>query len=463
MMVQAQEEIGEGRQKDTKLPQTSVPTSVADEAVNEEMDDSLERAATTATSLDAEQDRGNIFKTQSKATHNEPGSQGTSSGGGLRCQETMRDVVAQTRVKKLEKKQRSRTYKLKRLYKVGLSARVESSNDEGLGEEDASKQRRISDIDADDDITLVSTRDEQMFDANQDLGGEDVFVAQQDENVVEKEVNVAQVQVTTAAITPTISIDEASLAQALAELKHAKPKTKAKGIVFHEPEESTTTTTSIPKPKLQVKDKVKRAEEKRNRPPTKAQQRNIMCTYLKNMDGWKLKSLKKKSFAEIQELFDKAMKKRAGDELEQERSKKQKVEDDKESGELKKCLEIILDDGDKVTVDATPLSSNKMLKIFDREDLEVLWRLVKDRFEKVMPVNHMDSFLLYNLKTMFEHHVEDNVWKNQQGLVKMYPLTNHTLHQMFNVVKLQVDYECEMAYELLKLVKKQLKEGYVSQ
>ncbi|GKC05758.1 hypothetical protein Tco_0997368 [Tanacetum coccineum] len=89
---------------------------------------------------------------------------------------------------------------------------------------------------------------------------------------------------------------------------------------------------------------------------------------------------------------------------------------------------------------------------------------------------------------MFEHHLEDNLWKNQQGLVKvlnwklydscgvhcvtmqnilyymlvekMYPLTKHTLHQMFNDVKLQVDYECEMTFELLRLVKKQLKEGY---
>ncbi|GJV98073.1 retrovirus-related pol polyprotein from transposon TNT 1-94 [Tanacetum coccineum] len=31
----------------------------------------------------------------------------------------------------------------------------------------------------------------------------------------------------------------------------------------------------------------------------------------------------------------------------------------------------------------------------------------------------MDNFLLRNLKTMFEHHVEDNVWKNQQELVKV--------------------------------------------
>ncbi|GJR46327.1 hypothetical protein Tco_1314430 [Tanacetum coccineum] len=52
----------------------------------------------------------------------------------------------------------------------------------------------------------------------------------------------------------------------------------------------------------------KRAEEKRNRPPTRAQQRSIMCTYLKNMAGWKPKDLKSKSFANIQELFDKAFK-----------------------------------------------------------------------------------------------------------------------------------------------------------
>nr|GFA25702.1 hypothetical protein [Tanacetum cinerariifolium] len=52
----------------------------------------------------------------------------------------------------------------------------------------------------------------------------------------------------------------------------------------------------------------KRAQEKRNRPPIKSQQRSIMCTYLKNKEGYKLNSLKNKSFADIQDLFDKAMK-----------------------------------------------------------------------------------------------------------------------------------------------------------
>ncbi|GKG45034.1 hypothetical protein Tco_0495112 [Tanacetum coccineum] len=48
----------------------------------------------------------------------------------------------------------------------------------------------------------------------------------------------------------------------------------------------------------------KRAEERRKKPPTKAQQRQIMCTYIKNMEGYKLKDLKSKGFDSIQEMFN---------------------------------------------------------------------------------------------------------------------------------------------------------------
>ncbi|GKE61896.1 hypothetical protein Tco_1512263, partial [Tanacetum coccineum] len=51
----------------------------------------------TASSLEAEQDSGNITKTQSKATPNESSSLETTSSGGPRCQETMGDTIAQTR------------------------------------------------------------------------------------------------------------------------------------------------------------------------------------------------------------------------------------------------------------------------------------------------------------------------------------------------------------------------------
>nr|GFA36189.1 putative ribonuclease H-like domain-containing protein [Tanacetum cinerariifolium] len=294
------------KRKNMELPQTSVPISVADEAANKEMDDNLERAATT-TSLDAEQDRGFlIWKLQRPLMLLEIDS-------------------LKRRVKKIERRNRSRTHGLKRLYKVGLSARVESSEDEGLGEEDASKQERIADINPNKDITLVSTYDEQMFDVDQDLGGDEVFVVQQDKKVVEKELDAAQIQVTTTATTPTISIDEVTLAQALAELNHVKPKTKAKGI-----------------------------KKKRNKPTTQAQQRKIICICLKNMEGKKLIDLKNKSFDSIEKMFNRAFKrvntfvnyrielveesykkakeeviegnsKRVGTELEQKSVKKQKI------------------------------------------------------------------------------------------------------------------------------------------
>ncbi|GKE22347.1 hypothetical protein Tco_1433859, partial [Tanacetum coccineum] len=60
------------RGRNTKIPQSgSSPNKVGDEAINEEMFDSVERVATTASSLEAEQSSGNINKTQFTATLNE--------------------------------------------------------------------------------------------------------------------------------------------------------------------------------------------------------------------------------------------------------------------------------------------------------------------------------------------------------------------------------------------------------
>ncbi|GKE15453.1 hypothetical protein Tco_1423030, partial [Tanacetum coccineum] len=238
------------KRKDTQVPQPSGPTDiVADEVVHKERGDRLVRAATTTSSIEVEQDSGNITKTQSKVTPNESGFQGTNSCGGPRCQETMRDTTTQTRVldlektkttqhtkiaslkrrvKKLERKNRSRTHKLKRLYKVGLTAMVESFGDKGSLGEDASKQRRmIDDIDADEDITLVSGHDaEQEVAAN-------------------KESDEGK------------TVDEISLAQTLMKINSAK--LKQKGVVIQELDESTTNISSrlSPQPKIKLQDKGK--------------------------------------------------------------------------------------------------------------------------------------------------------------------------------------------------------------
>ncbi|GKD90684.1 retrovirus-related pol polyprotein from transposon TNT 1-94, partial [Tanacetum coccineum] len=76
----------------------------ADDTVHEEREDRMERAATTASSLEAEQDSGNIIRTQSMATLKEPIPQGTGSGNGHGRQDTiLGDRPAQTRFERLSK------------------------------------------------------------------------------------------------------------------------------------------------------------------------------------------------------------------------------------------------------------------------------------------------------------------------------------------------------------------------
>nr|GFB43688.1 hypothetical protein [Tanacetum cinerariifolium] len=169
-----------------------------DEAVHKELGDSLVRAVTTASSLEAEQDSGDTtaqtrFESVSKHSNDSLLARGNtlqSDEDSMKLNELMelctnlqnrvlnlekiktsqRNEIdsLKRRVKKLEKRNKSRTHKLKRLYKVGLSARLESSDKESLGE-DASKQGRIDAIDANEDITLVNDADNEMFDVD-DLG-----------------------------------------------------------------------------------------------------------------------------------------------------------------------------------------------------------------------------------------------------------------------------------------------------
>nr|GEU51205.1 hypothetical protein [Tanacetum cinerariifolium] len=117
--------------------------------------------------------------------------------------------------------------------------------------------------------------------------------------------------------------------------------------------------------------------------------------------------------------------KRESESLKQEIAKKQKIE--QETKELKKHLQIVPDDDDDVYADATPLalkilivdykihternrpyfkinradgnhrlfmSFSTMMKNFDREDLESLWKIITERFEKTEPKNYTDDVSL---------------------------------------------------------------------
>nr|GEU64357.1 hypothetical protein [Tanacetum cinerariifolium] len=352
------------------------------------------------------------------------------------------------------------------------SAKVDSSKDEQSLGEDASKQRwKINDIDADEDITLVNDQDNaKMFDVN-DLHGEEVFV---EKEVADKEVSVAG-EVNAACIATT------DKGKAIMIEEHVKPKKKKQirldeevalklqaelqaefdeeqRLAREKAQKELEANTALIKTWDDVLAKInvdyqmaerlkffaaKRAEDKRNKPPTQAQQRKIMCTYLKNVKGKKLKDLKNKSFDSIQKMFDRAFKrvntfidfrtelvkgslKKAGEELIQECIKKQKVGDDKETTKLKQLMEIIPDE-EEVAIDAIPLAVKflriidwkiykegkksyyqivradgksqmymffrQMLKRFDRDDLEDLYKLVKARYRSTRPVEDLNLLL----------------------------------------------------------------------
>ncbi|GJW03752.1 ribonuclease H-like domain-containing protein [Tanacetum coccineum] len=337
------------KRKDTQVPQPSGPTDiVADEAVYKELGDRLVRVATTASSLKAEQDSGNITKTRSKVTPNESSFLGTTSGGGPGCQETIRDTIAQTRfknvsklsndsllakgntlqsdedkiklielmelctnlqqrvldleqtktsqqneitslkmkVKKLEQKRRSRTHRLKRLYKVSLTAWVESS---------------------DEDITLVNVQDDvdnEMFDVN--------------------------------------ALD------ALEALKTSKPKVQ--GIVFQEPEWDDIQAKVYAD--YQLVERLQAEEQEQSIIEEKATL--ILDKAFKRVN----------MFVDFRTELVEGSSKRAGTEIEQEVTKKKKVDNvqetakvdnDQEAAKIKELMEIVPDE-EEVAIDAISLA-----------------------------------------------------------------------------------------------------------
>nr|GEW82922.1 hypothetical protein [Tanacetum cinerariifolium] len=218
-----------------------------------------------------------------------------------------------------------------------------------------------------------------------------------------------------------------------------------------------------------LNDAVMKYQGLKTKPLTEAQERKNMIIYSKNMAGYKINYFKGMTYSEIRPLFEKHYNynqaflkevneevtvpekevevkghKREGESFEKEITKKQKM--DEEAEELKSHLQIVSNNNDDVYIEATPLASkipivgykihlerNKpyfkiiraygnhklflsfstLLKNFDREDLESLWKLIKQRIEKIEPKNYTDDYLLKTLNIMFEQpDVEANAKKD---------------------------------------------------
>nr|GEZ17699.1 hypothetical protein [Tanacetum cinerariifolium] len=289
---------------------------VADVAVHKELKYSLVRASTTTSSLEAEQDSGNINKTQSKATPNESSFQGTNSGGGPRCQEAMRDTTAQTRFESVSKHSND-----------SLLVRVNDAHD--------------------------------------------------------------------SAATTTISTEELTLAQALEALKTSKPKVK--GIVIQEQEESDEEEVAIDAIRLAVKSprivdwKIHKEGKKRYyqimRAAGKSQMYMFFGQMLKSFDREDLEDLYKLDaiYADLhvdeEEVAIDAIRLAV---------KSPRIVDWKIHKEGKKRYYQIMRAAGKSQM---YMFFGQMLKSFDREDLEDLYKLVKARYGSTRLVDNMDYLL----------------------------------------------------------------------
>ncbi|GJT58736.1 hypothetical protein Tco_1002269 [Tanacetum coccineum] len=408
MMVQAQQEQGEER-KGTEVPQPSGPTdNVADEVVNEEMDDSLVRATTTASSLEAEQDSGlnTPQSDEDRLKLNELMEFYTKLQQRVLDLENTKTAQAQEitglklRVKKLEKKGGSRTHKLKRLYK-GRYGDEEMFNtgvvdgDEVLVEPEVT----IKDVNLSvDEVTLAQA-----------------LVALKSEKVQEK-ANVVEEPSESITTTPTLITTTAATT-----ITVVNTRPKAKGLVIHEEEQATTPTVSSQQPsqvkeddkgkrfmveepmKMKKKDqislveeltfKLQAEEEEEERIAREKAQREVEA----NIVAWDNQKAVRQELKEALREQEKSWKKKA--------LKSKKLEEDKETVELQRLIKVD-PDKEEVEINASPLETkppsivdykipkegkktyyqiiradgslkmylvfSHMLKSFDMEDLETL-------------------------------------------------------------------------------------------
>nr|GFB61571.1 hypothetical protein [Tanacetum cinerariifolium] len=174
-----------------------------------------------------------------------------------------------------------------------------------------------------------------------------------------------------------------------------------------------------------------------------------------------------------------------------EAAKRRKLhEQAKEDEDLKKQLEVVVDEDDDVFIEATPIGRKVPVVDYEIVMINNKPRIMKDRFSTSKPTNFSDDYLLSTLKTMFEKiDGQDAIWRNQQivygqALVKSwmlltscgvhiislttttfillvekrYPLSKFTLEQLVNVARLQVEEDSEMSLELLRFTRQQLHE-----
>ncbi|GJW39660.1 putative ribonuclease H-like domain-containing protein [Tanacetum coccineum] len=521
-------------------PRSPTQTPVADETVHEERGDSVERAATTSASLDAEQDSGGSPKRQkttlrgmpaqtrferlSKQPHDSPLPRVNTLGsdeGSLKLQElTVLCIKLSTKVDSLEAdlKQTKQIYgaaftklikKVKTLEKIvkSIQARrkdriIVSGDEEDL--EDPSKQgRKIAEIDEDPNISLVQHDAEVRGRHEHDMDPDFEFTTAKEVYTAKKGVSTAEPVSTAGA---SLAKDKGKALRLQAEIDEeerqriARVQEEASSFNIEEWDDIQARVEADEEFALRLQSEEKemyseaekaillaelinvrkryfaaeRAEERRNKPITQAQQRTYMRVHT-------FVPIESESERVIPELAARSSKRDAEEELVQERinvealQTKYPIIDWEIYTEGARKYWKIIRVGNHTEVYQF---FDDMLKAFDREDLVKLWSLVKEKFTSTEPTEDKEREIWVELKRLFEPDTDDELWKlkkhihdnltwklydscgvyhvsTEDGIdiymlvKKEYPLSRRTLTLML-VVKLLVEQDSEMSRELLR-------------
>nr|GEX19199.1 hypothetical protein [Tanacetum cinerariifolium] len=312
-------------------------------------------------------------------------------------------IKLKARVKKLERLNKVKSSKLRRLRKVGTSQRIESSDDV----ENVFNQGRISvDMETDEGVELVVDQekndevegrqaDKQAEIYNIDLDHSSKVLSMQEGNTEVQEV--VEIVTTAKLITEVVTAAATQVVAASTPIFAAKPKVRKiaaapavstrrrKRVVIRDPEEELHTNTLAetltvknkgkgiliedPKP-MKKKDQVEMDAEIKKKPQSESKARKNMIFYLKNTKGFKMEFFKGKTYDEILPIFqarfdanlkflfktreemekeDKEIIKSINETPAQKAAKRRKLsEEAQEADDLKKRLEIVPDEDDEL-------------------------------------------------------------------------------------------------------------------
>nr|GEY30147.1 hypothetical protein [Tanacetum cinerariifolium] len=410
------------------------------------------------------------------------------------------------RVKKLERRNKLKVLKLRRLKKVGTAQRIETSDDTVM--DYVSKQGRIIiDMDADKDVTLKDvavvakdvqdTEIEESLDIQGRQAESQALIYQIDLEHADKVLSMHDVDIEPVKLQEVVEV--VTTAKLITKVVTAASATITAGVVIRNPKE-TATPSIIIHSEAKSKDKgkgildevidhvqrkakednvVKRYQALKRKPQTEAQARKNMMIYLRN-----------KTKEQMEEENNRALK-RISESQKDKAAKKQKL--DEEVAELKRHLQIVPNNEDDVYTEATPLARKVPVVDYEiyTENNKPYYKIIRADGSPQLFLSFLSLLRNFDREDLEKPDVQAQVWKNQRtvhGLAKVkswrllescrvhiitftstqmillverrYPLTRFTLDQMLNNVRLEVEEESQVSLERLRFIRQKQEKGF---